>query len=133
MLQERERLVFSNKRASSTTSNEGLQGYKVGCLHICMQQTSITAVLGPRTHGTNADVCMFAVQIGDVLTGVVQSIKPYGAFVDLGGMTGLLHVSQISHERITSLDKVIAEGDKIKVRAALGGQGVKRLGWGPGR
>mmetsp|Transcript_30144 Transcript_30144/g.66828 ORF Transcript_30144/g.66828 Transcript_30144/m.66828 type:complete len:438 (-) Transcript_30144:933-2246(-) len=78
--EERERLVFSNRRASASTAAE-LQGYKVG----------------------------------DVVQGVVQSVKPYGAFVDLGGVTGLLHVSQISHERITSVDKILREGDKLKV------------------
>jgi len=46
---------------------------------------------------------------------VVSSVKPYGAFVDLGGVTGLLHVSQISHERITGVDKILQEGDKLKV------------------
>jgi small subunit ribosomal protein S1 len=55
-------------------------------------------------------------QVGDVVTGVVSSVKPYGAFVDLGCVTGLLHVSQISHERITNVDKVLQEKDKIKVR-----------------
>lgn len=51
-----------------------------------------------------------------MVQGVVQSVKPYGAFVDLGGVTGLLHVSQISHERITNVDKILQEGDKLKVR-----------------
>lgn len=45
-------------------------------------------------------------------------MKTYGAFVDLGGVTGLLHVSQISHERITNVDKILQEGDKLKVGAA---------------
>ena len=54
-------------------------------------------------------------KVGDVVSGVVQSVKPYGAFVDLGGVTGLLHISQITHERIMSIDKIINEGDKIKV------------------
>jgi hypothetical protein len=57
-------------------------------------------------------------QIGDVVQGVVQSVKPYGAFIDLGGVTGLLHVSQISHERITNVDKIMKEGDKLKVGGA---------------
>ena len=58
-----------------------------------------------------------------MVQGVVQSVKPYGAFIDLGGVTGLLHVSQISHERITSVDKILAEGDKLKV----GGAGCARM------
>lgn len=54
-------------------------------------------------------------KVGDVVSGVVQSVKPYGAFIDLGGTTGLLHVSQISHDRIMNVDKILSEGDKLKV------------------
>lgn len=55
-------------------------------------------------------------KIGDVITGSIMSVKPYGAFVDLGGgASGLLHISQISHDRILNVEKVLAEGDKIKV------------------
>ena len=45
----------------------------------------------------------------------MQAVKPYGAFVDIGGMNGLLHISQISHERITSVENVLNLGDKLKV------------------
>ncbi len=61
-------------------------------------------------------LCVVCVQMGDVVVGVIQQIKPYGAFVDIGGVTGLLHVSQITGGRITQVDKVFAEGDKVKVR-----------------
>lgn len=50
-----------------------------------------------------------------MVTGIVQSVLPYGAFVDLGGVTGLLHVSQISHARVDNLTKILSEGDKLKV------------------
>ncbi|RDX64130.1 30S ribosomal protein S1, chloroplastic, partial [Mucuna pruriens] len=53
--------------------------------------------------------------IGSVVTGSVQSIKPYGAFVDIGGISGLLHVSQISHDRITDIETVLQPGDILKV------------------
>lgn len=54
--------------------------------------------------------------IGDVVEGIVTSVKPYGAFVEIGGgVSGLLHISQISHDRILNVDKVLADGDKIKV------------------
>ncbi|KAK1294025.1 hypothetical protein QJS10_CPA16g01711 [Acorus calamus] len=39
--------------------------------------------------------------IGSVVLGTVQSLKPYGAFIDIGGINGLLHVSQISHDRVS--------------------------------
>ena len=54
-------------------------------------------------------------KVGDVVVGVVQSVRPYGAFVDIGGAIGLLHISQITHERLTTVDQVLAEGDKLKV------------------
>eukprot|EP00983_Pelagomonas_calceolata_P072393 1151689-Pelagomonas_calceolata.AAC.1 len=54
-------------------------------------------------------------QPGDLVQGVVSSIKPFGAFVDLGEITGLLHISQISHERIVGVDQILQEGDQLKV------------------
>ncbi|GFR50814.1 hypothetical protein Agub_g13089 [Astrephomene gubernaculifera] len=62
---------------------------------------------------TPTDVRIF--EIGDVVAGVVQSVRPYGALIDLGGVTGLLHISQISSEHVQSPEEVFAEGDKIKV------------------
>jgi small subunit ribosomal protein S1 len=53
-------------------------------------------------------------QAGDVVAGVVKSIKPYGALIDLGDVTGLLHVSQLSKHRVTTLNDILSEGDKIK-------------------
>lgn len=53
--------------------------------------------------------------LGDVVTGVVQSVKPYGAFLDIGGTMGLLHISQITHERLTTVEQVLQPGDKMKV------------------
>ena len=59
--------------------------------------------------------CVCLLQPGDVLVGVVQSVKPYGAFVDIGGIIGLLHISQITNERLTTVDQVLQVGDKLKV------------------
>jgi len=53
--------------------------------------------------------------VGDVVTGIVQAVKPYGAFVDVGGQSGLLHISQISHERIVAVENVLSPGDELKV------------------
>lgn len=51
---------------------------------------------------------------GDVVEGIVKAIKPYGAFVEVGGMSGLLHISQISYDRIDDLEAVFAPGTKVK-------------------
>lgn len=53
--------------------------------------------------------------IGSVLLGTVQSLKPYGAFIDIGGINGLLHVSQISHDRVSDIATVLQPGDALKV------------------
>ncbi|XP_078445502.1 ribosomal protein S1 [Wolffia australiana] len=53
--------------------------------------------------------------IGSVVVGTVQSLKPYGAFIDIGGLTGLLHVSQISHDRVSDVSTVLQPGDSLKV------------------
>lgn len=57
------------------------------------------------------------VQVGLVTEGIVETIKPYGAFVNLGnGLSGLVHVSQISDKRIKSPDVVLSVGDTVKVK-----------------
>ncbi|KAG9457736.1 hypothetical protein H6P81_002244 [Aristolochia fimbriata] len=53
--------------------------------------------------------------IGSVVTGTVQSLKPYGAFIDIGGTNGLLHISQISHDRVPDIGTVLQPGDTLKV------------------
>ncbi|KAK8622519.1 hypothetical protein V6N13_117429 [Hibiscus sabdariffa] len=53
--------------------------------------------------------------IGSVVLGTVQSLKPYGAFIDIGGVNGLLHVSQISHDRVSDIATVLQPGDTLKV------------------
>lgn len=52
--------------------------------------------------------------VGEVVEGVVRGIKPYGAFVDIGGVSGLLHVSQISHDHVADIGAVVKDGSAIK-------------------
>ncbi len=57
------------------------------------------------------------VEVGLVTEGVVETIKPYGAFVRLSnGLSGLLHVSQISQKRIKTPSAVLSEGQNVKVK-----------------
>ena len=58
-----------------------------------------------------------ALKIGTVLEGKVETIKPYGAFVDLGnGISGLVHISQMSTKRVATPEEVCKEGDVVKVK-----------------
>lgn len=57
------------------------------------------------------------VQVGLVTEGKVESIQPYGAFIDLGnGLTGLVHISQICEKRIKTPATVLHVGDEVKVK-----------------
>ncbi len=53
---------------------------------------------------------------GAAVEGVVRKIADFGAFVDIGGLDGLLHVSQLSWERIKHPSEILTEGQKIQVR-----------------
>jgi len=53
---------------------------------------------------------------GDTVRGAVRSLADYGAFVDLGGIDGLLHVSDIAWTRISKPSDVLAEGQEVEVR-----------------
>ncbi|MCU1325691.1 MAG: ribosomal protein [Bryobacterales bacterium] len=53
---------------------------------------------------------------GSIVTGVVKNLTEYGAFVDLGGIDGLLHVTDISYGRVGHPSEVLTAGDEITVR-----------------
>ncbi len=56
------------------------------------------------------------IEAGDLLDGVVRSIKDFGAFVDLGGLDGLIHISKLSWDRIKHPSEVLEVGQKVKVK-----------------
>ncbi|HEY2761420.1 MAG TPA: S1 RNA-binding domain-containing protein, partial [Pirellulales bacterium] len=54
--------------------------------------------------------------VGDVREGVVRNIRDFGAFVDLGGIDGMIHVSQMSWDRVKHPSEVLTVGQKMKVK-----------------
>lgn len=56
------------------------------------------------------------IQAGDVLEGKVQRLTDFGAFVDIGGVDGLVHISQLSHEHVDKPSDVIKEGQEVQVK-----------------
>lgn len=58
----------------------------------------------------------FVPSVGDEYDAVVDSVMPYGAFVNFGSKSGLLHVSEISWERVENVSDVLKEGDAVKVK-----------------
>jgi polyribonucleotide nucleotidyltransferase len=58
----------------------------------------------------------FTPSIGDVYDAKVVSLFPFGAFVDFSGKSGLLHISEISHQRVDKVEDVLQVGDMVKVK-----------------
>lgn len=54
--------------------------------------------------------------VGDVVTGKVARITSFGAFIDLGGVDGLVHLTELSHERNVSPKSVVTVGEEIEVK-----------------
>jgi small subunit ribosomal protein S1 len=58
---------------------------------------------------------MNRLEVSEVVIGTVRGIKPYGAFIDIGGVSGLLHISEISHDHIDTPHSVFNVNDEVKV------------------
>ena len=67
---------------------------------------------------------------GQVLNGVVKNITDYGAFIDLGGVDGLLHVTDISWKRVTHPSEILTLGETIEVQVIKFNQDNQRISLG---
>lgn len=63
-----------------------------------------------------ADELRQYLEVGATLEGTVSSVTSYGAFVDLGGLEGLLHVSEMSYQRVEDPHEIVSEGQRLEVR-----------------
>ena len=72
------------------------------------------AVAEEETAGENT--LFMTLHEGAVVQGIVKNLTDYGAFIDLGGIDGLLHVSDISYGRITHPSEALQVGDEISVK-----------------
>ncbi len=67
---------------------------------------------------------------GQVIDGVVKNITDYGAFVDLGGIDGLLHVTDISYKRVGHPSEILNIGDTVKVQIVRINRDTQRISLG---
>ena len=58
--------------------------------------------------------CSSSIHVGDTVEGTVKNVTDFGAFIDLGGADGLLHISEMSWGRVENPKKVFKAGDKVK-------------------
>ncbi|MEN8237225.1 MAG: 30S ribosomal protein S1 [Pseudomonadota bacterium] len=76
------------------------------------------------------DELMKTIKEGEVIEGAVKNITDYGAFIDLGGIDGLLHVTDMSWKRINHPSDVMEIGQTVKVRVIRFNQETKRVSLG---
>ncbi|RWR14990.1 30S ribosomal protein S1 [Siminovitchia fortis] len=55
-------------------------------------------------------------EVGQTMKGTVQRITDFGAFVDIGGVDGLVHISQLAHHHVEKPSDVVSEGDEVEVK-----------------
>ena len=75
---------------------------------------SIRAVLKEERKAAE-DAFWAQAEVGQVYTGTVRTIVSYGAFVDIGGVDGMVHISELSWNRIKNPSEVVSVGDQIEV------------------
>ncbi len=73
---------------------------------------------------------ILSLEEGQIIEGVVKNITDYGAFVDLGGIDGLLHVTDISYKRVGHPSEVINIGDTVKVQIIRINRETQRISLG---
>ncbi|MCG6875324.1 MAG: 30S ribosomal protein S1 [Betaproteobacteria bacterium] len=91
-----------------------------------------------QTAGAERDALLATLQEGTVVKGIVKNITDYGAFVDLGGIDGLLHITDLAWRRVKHPTEVLAVGDEVTAKVLRFDQeknrvslGLKQLGDDP--
>src|SRR5947207_7217495 len=74
------------------------------------------AALLKEQNAARAEETRKAIVPGAELTGTVKTLTPFGAFVDLGGVDGLLHVSEMSRRRVSDPKEVVSIGQQVRVK-----------------
>src|SRR5487761_2201335 len=90
------------------------------------------------TMGADREAIMESLKEGAIVKGVVKNITDYGAFVDLGGIDGLLHITDLAWRRVKHPSEVLAVGDEIEAKVLKFDQeknrvslGIKQMGDDP--
>ena len=93
-------------------NHEALVGKTLGAAFLEVNPETRKLVLSEKKAATAA---LFQnLEVGQLVEGQVVAIKPYGLFVDLGGVSGLLHQSAISGAQLRDLREVFGQGDRVK-------------------
>ncbi|MGA2349963.1 MAG: S1 RNA-binding domain-containing protein [Terracidiphilus sp.] len=111
----------SRSGAKDAVELEKLVGTQITCRITKLDVTDENVVVDRRVvieeqaRGLN-EARQAALKEGDTVTGTVRTLMPYGAFIDMGGIDGLLHISDIAHARVTKPEDVLAVGQELQLR-----------------
>ena len=81
-------------------------------------------------HQSRKSAALQVLAEGSVVTGVVKNLTEYGAFIDLGGIDGLLHVSDMSYGRVNHPSEIVSAGNEITVRVLKFDRDKERISLG---
>lgn len=71
---------------------------------------------------------MSEIEVGKIMEGEVSSVKDFGVFVDLGGADGMIHLSELSHQRVKHPSELLKEGDPVTVKVISVDRETGRIG-----
>src|SRR6201987_5411834 len=111
----------SRSGARDAAEMEKLVGHEIRCRIIKLDVTDEDIVVDRRVlaeeeERTLKDRCYSEVREGDTVQGTVRSLASYGAFVDIGGVDALLHVSDISWSRVNQPSDVLTTGQEVEAK-----------------
>lgn len=114
---------------------EGYVGQKLTCVITEVNPQKRNLVVSRRAHlqterQEKEKELWTTLSVGQSMTGTVKTIKDYGAFVDLGGVDGFLHVGEISWNRINHPSDMLKVGDSIQVKILKLDAEAKKIGLG---
>ena len=110
-------------------------GQKVSCRVTKVDKADRNLVLSRRAvvEGERREArqqTLATIEEGQILKGTVKTVKDFGAFVDLGGVDGLLHVSQLTHRRMADANEFVKAGEEVEVvvdKFEKGGKGGGKI------
>jgi small subunit ribosomal protein S1 len=83
-----------------------------------------------KERGVKREQTLATLKVGDVLSGTVTSLASFGAFVDIGGIEGLLHISDLSWHRTDKVEKLLKIGQSLQVKVLKYDPAVPRISLG---
>ncbi|MBA2655089.1 MAG: 30S ribosomal protein S1 [Gammaproteobacteria bacterium] len=112
-----------------------LEGKELGFKIIKMDKKRSNIVVSRRAvveeeSGSEREALLENLQEGQEVTGVVKNITDYGAFIDLGGVDGLLHITDMSWKRVKHPSEMLNVGEEIKVKVLKYDRDKKRVSLG---